>query len=612
MRGRIVWGLVAALVLVLGGIAWAALSPGWAVERLATEAQAQLGRSLTVKGGSHLSFSPLSIRLDGVELASAGGDEAPLVSAGSVTVPAGLGGLIGRTADFSSLAVKDAEVALLINERGEVNWSFPVVKQPSRLTVMLDNGRLRYFDARNGQAFAVSHVTGLLAIEADGLISFKGTTAIANRLATVDMTLKSLARVNEDGSPVDIALEAPDLSVTFGGRIATAKVLGLVGSVSVASPNIKETIRWAGIPLGQAPDGYSSFSADGALETAGRAFAIRKAALGLGALRAAGEFVLDMRGERPKLQADMSAPSFDLAPFLPKTERKDGQWSAADLGFALLRNFEADVTMDVQALRYGAIRDMPARIGAHVKDGRFDGGVALRMSDGGSATLSAAIDAKPLPPTIGFEFKAENADLGVLAEAMAGAAWLSGSGNATASLSGAGATQEEIIGTLKGRASFAARDGAVKGTAIGGLLSGVSQRILDGWAAAPGETRFSNLAAEAAIADGIASFSALTLDSPEVALSASGTADLLRRAVDLKANARLASGTGSATLPVPVAVKGPWGAPRIYPDIDGILLNPVEGFAKLKNMGLPQTGAPPAQVPDAQAPLPDPQPAPAN
>ncbi len=506
-------------------------------------------------------------------------------------------------------------MALLIDERGQANWSFPAVKQPSRLTISLDNGRLRYFDARNGQAFAVSHVTGLLAIEADGLISFKGTTAIAGRLATIDATLKSLARVNDDGSPLDVALEAPDLSVTFGGRIATAKVLGLVGSVSVASPNIKEAIRWAGIPLDQAPEGYGSFSADGALETAGRAFAIRKAALGLGTLRAAGEFVLDMRGDKPKLQVDLSAPSFDLAPFLPKPVPKEGQWSESDLGFALLRNFEADLNMDVQALRYGAIKDLPARIGVHVKDGKFDGGVALQMSEAGTATLSAAIDTKPQPPVIGFEFKAENADLGVLGAALAGVSWLEGSGNATASLSGSGASQQEIIGTLKGRVSLAARDGAIKGTGITALIGGVSQRILEGWAAAPGETRFANLTAEASVSDGIASFSALTLDSSEVALSATGMVDMLRRAVDLKANARLASGTGSATLPVPVVVKGPWDKPRIYPDIEGILLNPAEGFAKLKSLGLPaaetpQAPAPAPDTPEAQAP--NPQLAPAN
>ncbi len=95
-------GVVAALVLALGGLAWMMLSPGWAVDRLATEAQAQLGRVLTVKNGAHLSsVSPLAIRLDGVDLASAGGEDAPMVAAGSVTVPVGIGGLFARQADFS-------------------------------------------------------------------------------------------------------------------------------------------------------------------------------------------------------------------------------------------------------------------------------------------------------------------------------------------------------------------------------------------------------------------------------------------------------------------------------------------------------------------------------
>jgi len=38
-------------------------------------------------------------------------------------------------------------------------------------------------------------------------------------------------------------------------------------------------------------------------------------------------------------------------------------------------------------------------------------------------------------------------------------------------------------------------------------------------------------------------------------------------------------------LSVPVAIAGPWAEPRIYPDMTGILDNPDEAYAKLKEMG---------------------------
>ena len=48
-------------------------------------------------------------------------------------------------------------------------------------------------------------------------------------------------------------------------------------------------------------------------------------------------------------------------------------------------------------------------------------------------------------------------------------------------------------------------------------------------------------------------------------------------------------GQGGALAPigigVPVAVQGPWGAPRIYPDMAGILDNPDAAYAKLRELG---------------------------
>jgi AsmA protein len=48
-------------------------------------------------------------------------------------------------------------------------------------------------------------------------------------------------------------------------------------------------------------------------------------------------------------------------------------------------------------------------------------------------------------------------------------------------------------------------------------------------------------------------------------------------------------GQGRANDPVgfgiPVMIEGPWGAPKIYPDMQGILDNPDAAYAKLKEMG---------------------------
>ena len=42
---------------------------------------------------------------------------------------------------------------------------------------------------------------------------------------------------------------------------------------------------------------------------------------------------------------------------------------------------------------------------------------------------------------------------------------------------------------------------------------------------------------------------------------------------------------------IPVMIQGPWGAPKIYPDMQGILDNPDAAYAKLKEMGKGLFGA---------------------
>ena len=56
---------------------------------------------------------------------------------------------------------------------------------------------------------------------------------------------------------------------------------------------------------------------------------------------------------------------------------------------------------------------------------------------------------------------------------------------------------------------------------------------------------------------------------------------------DLSADPRLIGADGtSAGLPVRIAVNGPWAAPRIYPDVEGLPGDPQKGFAALKSMGV--------------------------
>ena len=75
-------------------------------------------------------------------------------------------------------------------------------------------------------------------------------------------------------------------------------------------------------------------------------------------------------------------------------------------------------------------------------------------------------------------------------------------------------------------------------------------------------------------------------------MSGEGTINLPARTLNLRVNPQIVAsleGQGGKTdlqgLGVPVVISGPWASPRIYPDIKGILENPVAAYEQLNKLG---------------------------
>jgi AsmA protein len=590
MRGRIYAAIATALFLAIAAAAWLVLSPRWAVTLATQQAQQALGRQLTVSGGAHLSLSPLSIRLDGVAVSGAGTAEDSFLTAKAAIIPLSVAGFVAHAADLSTVRLEGAEFALLIDERGATSWDLPDPIPGQELTLILDNASWRFFDARNGQSLTLRNIDGTLRAGSNG-IEFQGRAVIANRVVRIDAALKSLSRVSAGGSPLDVAVETDQGSASFSGRISTEKVLSLTGPVSLAAQAPADMIRNWGIPVPGQWAGPSRLNIDGGLDTAGRAYAIRNAALTLGTFRAAGDVVVDLRNAVPKLQAALKAPSLVIDAIMPDSGATGSDWGRAPLGFSVLRGFDAELVIDADAARYGPLATGAARVTATLAGGKLDTAGAARLGDGGSIAYHAAIDATATPASGELSIKAENTELGIVLGALTGLDLVHGMGTASATLAGSGQTQEELIGTLKGTASIAASNGTIIGADAAATLRGTARAILDGWDKGSGGTAFTTLTGEVSLADGIATIGHAAIDTPELSLGLAGNADLLRKALDLSATVKQKQASGATTdaLPVPVVIKGPWGAPRIYPDVPDILMDPAAGYAKLKAMA-PQPG----------------------
>lgn len=452
---RLVLGLAAAALLAMAIVAWLLLSPGWAVRALDQMAEAQLGRHFTAKGGAHLEFSPLAIRFEEAALAGSTDTGERLVTAKSLVIPVTFTQLVSRRPQISALALREAEFALLIDERGQASWDFPAATlSGGSLRLSLEQASFRYFDARNGQALRLANVDGVMSLEADGSVAFNGSAVMNSHVARIDFALKSLPRVNADGSPLELAIETDAASLSFSGRLSTAKVMNLAGPLSITAQNPAPAARWAGLVL---PDDVTlpgPLNLTGALDSAGRAYALRNTTLAIGQFQAAGDLVTDLRGERPKLQANLNSGPLWLDVLLPASGAEAGSWGRKPLSTAILRSFDAEVNVMAEAVSLGELTAGPSRLAATLKDGKLNASGAMRLADGGTASFTTTVDAVVLPPAGTLTLKAENANLAPLITAITGIGALSGTGNLSAELSAQGRTQEELAGTLKGSASL--------------------------------------------------------------------------------------------------------------------------------------------------------------
>jgi AsmA protein len=158
---------------------------------------------------------------------------------------------------------------------------------------------------------------------------------------------------------------------------------------------------------------------------------------------------------------------------------------------------------------------------------------------------------------------------------------------------GAGASVRAIMSSLSGAVDLSVKDGEIKSVNIAKMIRAVGANIVDGWQKDTAEkTDLTELSAFFRIQNGQAATDNFKLVGPLVRVTGTGTADLGAKTLQFRVEPKLVlspQGQGASADPVgfgvPVAVQGPWGSPRIYPELAGILDNPDAAFAKLKEMG---------------------------
>lgn len=605
MKKRLVWiGVVIAIGLFAAG-AWAFIQPGFAVAELQDYVMRKTGRTLLVNGGARLEFAPqLSVRLDDVFLSNPEGMAGNFARAASARLPLQLSDLIARKLKIRSIALDQPVFSFLVDRDGRSSWvsegkggqakpgNTANAKEP--LTLLVENGSASFLDERNGQAFALEDASANIAISDDGELDVEGTASLNKQLARIEAQVKSLKRLGEDGSPLDLTITAPALTVNFTGRLRTHEGLNLAGAIDATAPDLRHLVKWLGSEItGNA--GLKNFSLAGALDSRGAVFNLTKASVALDGMVATGDMTLDLTKKPPNVSATLSTDVFSLDPYLPpekaslaNTSTERAGWDISPVAFDRLKGVDGSLKLSAFQVKWNDAEIGPAELSGTLKDGKLETEVQDAPLYGGKATAKITLDGTQDFPVLQLVLDAQGIKGETFLSEFAGVDWLAGNTGLQASLTASGHNQREMMSTLAGKFSIEVSDGEITGLNIVDMFSTVSRALSDGWGEGPENlTSFDRAEASFVIGDGIAKTTNVQVSGPAFAVTGGGEIDMLRRALDFKFDPKLVTGSNETTvLPVQVAVKGPWQAPKIYPDVEGIFDDPEAAYDTLRDLGV--------------------------
>jgi len=305
---------------------------------------------------------------------------------------------------------------------------------------------------------------------------------------------------------------------------------------------------------------------------------------GLGRQRA------DMGGEGRRMLADAGGGA--IVATLNRVGGGGAGWSDTKIDFSPLRTVNAKLKLTARQLLYGNIKINPGTIQATLTNGKLNAELPGFATYNGTGAASLAVDASGQTPAQRIKLSLSNFEAYSFLKDAAGFENIEGTGTITLDLAANGVSQRAMIQTVSGGAKVNFTNGAIRGINIAKTVRNLTQGTLSGWQDSAAEkTDFATLGASFKLASGQAQTSDLSLVGPLVRMSGEGTINLPARTLNLRVNPQIVAsleGQGGKTdlqgLGVPVVISGPWASPRIYPDIKGILENPVAAYEQLNKL----------------------------
>ncbi|MCP5404678.1 MAG: AsmA family protein [Pseudomonadaceae bacterium] len=426
-------------------------------------------------------------------------------------------------------------------------------------------GELPKLDAdltlRGGNLQAVARAFGSNAnlpaqsFSASAAVSGKGTYKVSDLSAQL-ATLASLKGDNITITPQPELKLAGDIALKGNDLGATAKAFGVRASLPRSAYNasfrlggdkrIEVTDLVANLPGLLEATGYLNLTAAAPHDVQG---VLNVSRLNLDAL---GYCAKQTNGGTTAETAGTAAPA-----------RSETPWSDAPLPLDGLRATTFNVTMNVKGLGCSSFPATAAEVVATNTAGELNvsklnltlpqGGTAaatLKLGHSGTPKLNATLTTANVPlQDLVRTLKDKGVELPL---------------NATANLTSSGASSRALAENLAGNITFDAQNGRLPYTRMLGNLSNLAG-VLQGQLPSQNDDRITSLVGKYSVNKGRVNTEQLTVTTPGMTLTGSGSINLPAWSIDYTLTPKLAAAEG---LNLPILIRGALGSPNIGPDKD--------------------------------------------
>ncbi|WP_371154878.1 AsmA family protein [Jannaschia sp. 2305UL9-9] len=601
---------VAMLLVTLAVVAAVALIlvPTDRIAALASERfQAATGRALAINGPVRATLWPhIGVRAEGIEIANAPwSEQGPMLRAEALDIGVSLGSVLGDRIVVDRLDVTGARLVLERNADGSGNWemSAPAEAAATQTTpvapveggersravsidrALLSGAEVTFIDhgADTSIALRAVDLTARLP-DLEGAVEIEGSALLNGVALTADAGIGSL-RALSDGAltPLTLNVVSGGTTLSLDGRV-DIDPMSFEGDMDASSTDRFAVLRALEIAPPDLPEGLGrdrvAVSSTLTLAPAG-SLHLRGLTVDLDDNTLTGAADILPGEDRPRISATLAAPTLNLTGLSRQGQGGESAlvaeagWGREAIDVSGLFAADADLTFTSGAITLGDARLDQVAVAITLNRGRAVITLQPVVAYGGTVTGDIVVNGRGgLSSRVNLDlaglqmqpFLTEFADFDRLI----------GQADVALRLLGVGNTAQALVDSLDGSIGFKVGQGEVLGLDVGGMI-----RTLDTSFRGEGQkTIFDGISASFAVTEGVATGDDLSLRAPLLISTGAGSIDLGAQTLSYRLMPTLRRNADSEGVTVPILITGPWGNPRIRPDLEWLARQELEARAR--------------------------------